>query len=216
MRKFIDRIIPRYAQLPLILCGVTQFLAYFVTKYIHVCDYVDMTTCIDRMTPVQPAWVTVYIASYIYWIAGYIAVCRRSERNCRLLCRADYMAKLAAALCFVLMPTTIARPEMNGTGIFERLLWLIYYLDTPFNLFPSLHCLFSWLLARELMDIKEFSPVIRWGAVIFSFMVFASTVFTAQHVVADIAGGVALAELARLCSHRLEKHNHTVEEGQAQ
>lgn len=215
MRKFIERIIPGYAQLPLMLCGVTQFLAYFVTKYIHICDYVDLTTGIDRMVTVRPVWVTVYIASYVYWIVGYIAVCRRGKRNCRLLCRADYVAKAVAALCFVLIPTTIVRPEMNGTGIFERLLWLIYYLDTPLNLFPSMHCLLSWLLARELMDIKEFSPLIRWGAVVFSFMVFASTIFTGQHVVADIPGGVALAELVRLCSHKLEKRNHIAEEGNA-
>lgn len=215
MRKLIDRIIPRYAQLPLIICGVTQFLAYFVTKYIHICDFVDMTTALDRIAEVRPVWVTVYIASYVYWIVGYIAVCRRGERNCRLICSADYMAKAVAALCFVLLPTTIERPEMNGTGIFERLLNLIYFLDTPLNLFPSMHCLLSWLLARELMDIREFSKAIRWGAVIFSFLVFASTIFTGQHVAADIAGGVALAELARLCAHKLEKIRQKVKEGKA-
>lgn len=207
MRKFIDRIIPRYARMPLILCGVTQIIAYFCTKIIHIRPYVDLSVALDHRIPARPGWVVVYILSYVYWIAGYIAVSRVSERNCRLICRADWISKIFAAACFVLVPTTISRPEMTG-GVFEWALNVIYTLDTPVNLFPSMHCLFSWLVAREMMDIKEFSPVLRWGGVVFSIMVFASTVFTRQHYLVDIPAGVAAAELARFISHRIESRNN--------
>lgn len=204
MRKFIDRFIPRYAQLPLIMCGVTQFLAYFCTKGIHIRDFVDMALPIDHRIPVRPEWVAPYVLSYVYWVIGYIAICRVSREKCRVLCRADYIAKIIAAACFVLVPTTLPRDHVSG-DVFAWILNAVYTLDTPYNLFPSMHCLFSWLAARELMEIKEFSPVIRWGTVVFSFMVFASTVFTRQHYLVDIPAGVAVAEIARFISHRLER-----------
>lgn len=206
MRSFIDRIIPRYAHLPLLMCGITQILAYFCTKYIDIMPYADMSLPLDHMIEVWPAWVIPYVLSYVYWVVGYIAVCRVSRRSCRLLCRADYISKIFAAICFVLVPTTISRPELSD-GICEWALEIIYRLDTPENLFPSMHCLFSWLLARELADIKDFPGYVRWGAVVFSFLVFASTVFTRQHYLVDIPAGVAVAEISRFISHRLESRN---------
>ena len=202
MRKFIDRIIPRYAHLPLIMCGVTQFLAYFCTKYIHIRDYVDLALPIDHVIPVRPEWVSVYILSYVYWIVGYIAVSRVSRERCHRLCIADYIAMAISAVFFVLVPTTLPRDPVSG-GLFAWALNIIYALDTPLNLFPSLHCLISWLLAREMMDIKQFHPAVRWGAFVFSFLVFASTVFTRQHFIIDIPAGVIVAEIARYTAHRL-------------
>lgn len=204
MRKFIDRFIPRYAQLPLIMCGVTQFLAYFCTKYIHIRDFVDMALPIDHRIPVRSEWVVPYVLSYVYWALGYIAICRVGREKCRELCRADLIAKIIATVCFVLIPTTLPRDPVPG-GVFGWVLNLVYALDSPYNLFPSMHCLFSWLIARELMGIKKFSPVIRWGAVVFSFMVFASTVFTRQHFIIDIPAGMAVAEIARFISRRVER-----------
>lgn len=205
MRKYIDRIIPRYAQLPLAMCGVTQGIAYFATKQVRIFDAMEWSTALDAYIDVHPEWVTVYVAAYIYWVVAYIAVCRAGEKNCRLLCRADYLAKAVAAMCFVLMPTTLPREPLTEGGAFEWALNIIYTLDTPYNLFPSMHCLLSWLPARELMDIKEYPWAARWGAVAFSILVFASTVYTGQHVVVDIAGGVALAEIVRFASHRIER-----------
>ena len=204
MRKFIDRIIPRYAQLPLIFCGITQILAYGVTKHIHIRDFVDLALPIDHVIPVRPEWVLVYVLSYVYWIAGYIAICRVGKENCRQLCRADYISKVICAACFILIPTTLPRDPVSG-GAFAWLLNLIYALDTPYNLFPSMHCLMSWLVAREMMGIKKFHPAVKWGAVVFSVLVFASTVFTRQHFLIDIPAGMLTAEIARFISHRLER-----------
>ena len=203
MRKFIERLIPRYAVLPLIMCAVTQYISYFCTKFIHIRDYVDLSLPIDHRIPQRPEWVVVYILSYVYWVVGYIAICRVSRERCRTLFRADIISKFVAALCFVLIPTTLPRDPISG-GVFEWLLNMIYTMDSPYNLLPSMHCLLSWLIAREMMGMKEFRPVVKWGAVVFSFMVFASTVFTRQHFIIDIPAGMLLAEIALLISHKIE------------
>lgn len=212
MLKLIDRLIPRYAHKYLIVCALTQFLAYFCTKLVHLRGYVDISLSVDHMIPVRSGWVTVYVLSYIFWALGYIAVSRISRERFMRLFRADLMAKVVCAVLFVLMPTTISRPEFTSDNVFSWALNVIYALDTPVNLFPSMHCLLSWLLARELMDIKQLRPAVRWGAAVFAVLVFVSTLFTRQHFILDIPAGVLTAEAARFASRLYERRRKTPEE----
>lgn len=198
------KLIPDYAHLPLIFCGITQILCYGLTACFQLFDFVDVSIPLDHRIPLQTAWVSVYILSYVHWIAGYVAIARADRRSCRLLCRADLIAKVICAAFFIFMPVTIVRPEIEVTGVFDWLMNLIYTLDKPRNLFPSMHCLFSWLIARDMMSMDRFSPTVKWAGVAFSLMVFASTLFTRQHYIADIFGGVIVAEFARWLSRRLE------------
>ena len=206
MLKFIDRFIPRYAHLPLASCMLTLILTYSVTMLIDVKDFVDISLPIDHIIPVRPEWVLVYILSYVYWALAYIAVARESRAHCRRIIGADFIAKLVAMAFFVLMPVTIERPEITGSGLFDMGLKFIYAMDEPRNLFPSMHCLYSWIAAREFMKLEKYGRLLKWCAVIFSVMVFLSTLFTRQHYILDIFGGIAAAEIGMLALRLIEKY----------
>ncbi len=205
MRNLIDRIIPRYAQKYMIICGITQLLAYFCTKLISIREFVDFSCALDSKIPLVPVWTIVYMGSYVFWIAGYIAISRLDKQKFIRLFRADCIAKIICAACFVLLPTQMARPEISGGGVFNFTLEFIYIMDTPVNLFPSMHCLFSWMVARTIMAEKQFSPAVRWGAPACAILVFLSTLFTRQHYLIDIPAGIAAAELALLISGIIER-----------
>ena len=82
--------------------------------------------------------------------------------------------------------------------------WL-YTMDAPVTLFPSIHCLLSWLCWRGFCKLEH--P--RWMnglSLLFTLAVFASTVLVKQHYAADILGGVAVAELGLMLSGRYLKH----------
>lgn len=208
MLKLIKKIIPGYAHLPLIICGITQILAYGATKLIPVKEYVDVSLAADHAIPVRSEWVLVYVLSYVYWVAGYIAISRVSRSRCRQLCRADYIAKVICAACFIFIPVTIERPVLENSGLFNGLLNLIYFFDSPYSLFPSMHCLFSWLIARMLVEMDEFPKWIKWGAAIFSVLVFISTLYTRQHYIADVLGGIVVAEAVHQISRITEKRKN--------
>ena len=109
----------------------------------------------------------------------------------------------AKALCFVLfllLPTTIARPEAAGSGLIGWLTRTIYAADTPVALFPSIHCVDSWLCWRFLMDCRKVPKWYKWVNFVFSLLVCASTVLVKQHVVVDIFAGIAVAEIGLLLS----------------
>ena len=80
---------------------------------------------------------------------------------------------------------------------------LVYAGDLPGNLFPSIHCLESWICFRGAIGMKR-TP--RWYApamLVLTLMVFASTLLVKQHVLVDIPAGVLVAEVGLLLSDKL-------------
>ena len=95
------------------------------------------------------------------------------------------------------MPTTNVRPEVEGTGFIPFLMRFIYWVDTPTNLFPSIHCFVAWLGTRYMFECKKLrhKGLTCVLCVIGSILVFLSTLHTKQHVLPDVVSGIIVAEI---------------------
>lgn len=203
-RRLLRRLIPTYAILPLCLTGLTNLLAYQGAKVFQwifgVENAVDITSAFDAATPFAPAWVLVYIGTYLFWIYQYTTVAKESPQLACKLAVADGVAKLICLFFFIVFPTTNIRPAVDGSGIIPFLMRAIYFLDTPTNLFPSIHCFVAYMGTRYLFECKK----LRHKALICTLcctgtlLVFASTLFTKQHVLVDVLGGIAVSEIGWL------------------
>ena len=80
---------------------------------------------------------------------------------------------------------------------------LIYRADLPDNLFPSIHCLESWLSFRAVWKVRDLPKSVRIANGVLSLFVFASTVFVKQHFLPDILGGILAVELGYLLTRLL-------------
>ena len=93
----------------------------------------------------------------------------------------------------------MTRPEITQTGPFYTLVSWMYFIDTPMiNLFPSIHCLESWICFRESIHLKDIRKWYAPFSFVFTMLVFASTVLIHQHVLIDIPAGVLVAEIGLL------------------
>ena len=197
---------PRYAWAPMLAMWAAQFQAYYFSKVFAHRPIVDMALPIDSRIPLVPGWILPYVGAYVYWIAGYGYLCAVDKKYGRQIAFADVLGKTVAALFFILLPTTFVRPDASGGGVCRWMVRMIYALDEPRNLFPSLHCFCSWIIARGLMPLKQVKPWVKFSAAAFSLLVCASTLFTRQHLFLDVPGGILLAEgcllLARLWGKR--------------
>lgn len=155
----------------------------------------DMTTCIDELIPFVPWTVWIYFGCYLFWVVNYVICVKQKEtERDRFFC-ADFLAKGMCLLLFLLVPTTNVRPVVQGETIWDMLMRLLYQVDSADNLFPSIHCIVSWLCWIGVRKRKDIPIVYR----VFSFVVAAavcvSTLTTKQHVIMDVFVGIMLAEV---------------------
>lgn len=195
MRSKIEKILPRYAYLPLFMAVAINMLVYSGSQVItnHLTHY-DLTMGIDEFIPVIPAFVVIYLLCFAVWVIGYILIGRESKEYCFYYVTADIIAKLICLVFFIAYPSTNVRPEL-GTGIFNDLLGFIYKTDPAVNLFPSIHCLESYMVFRSSLKMEKVPKLYKIFTFVFAILTCMSVVFTKQHVFIDIIGGILVVEV---------------------
>ena len=154
----------------------------------------QFSTALDRAIPLIPWTVCIYLGCYAFWALHY-CLCAAVPLRARRFFTADFIAKGVCFVFFVGLPTTMARPDVQGLNVWESLVRALYILDAPVNLFPSIHCLNSWLCWASARDIPAFSHGYKAFALCAAVAVCVSTLTLRQHVLLDVAGGILLAEV---------------------
>ena len=196
--------IPGNTILPLVFTLALQGLVYFGSKLLMAGAYHhNLETAWDLAIPFLPWTVSIYVGTFLYWAISFLLILRSGTENAfRFLC-AHCMSLLIALVFFLLLPTTNTRPQIEGGGLWNFGMRLIYALDTPDNLFPSLHCELSWLCFQGLKKVENVPTGGKRFALIFSLLIFVSTLTTKQHILLDVFGGWLIAEISfRLCGSK--------------
>lgn len=149
----------------------------------------NLAIWLDADIPFLPWMIVPYATSGLFFTLLFFAV--RSAEQLRVASRRLLLATVAGSLVFVLMPARfgLARPDVDDAlpaALFE---WLAL-VDLPYNQFPSLHvayCLIVWLTLAPLCG-----PAVRALLGCWLLLVAASTVFTWQHHLLDVGGGLLL------------------------
>lgn len=191
----MEKYIPSYAFFSLISCFAVNCLVYWATQLLASGMYhYDLTTAFDRAVPFVPQWVSIYILSYPFWVISYALTSKHNSKEFWYrFVFADILARIVCGIIFVAFPTTNIRPETAGSGLLDLAMDFIYIMDEPYNLFPSIHCLASLMC---YLGIRKCADIPRWyrlSTLLFAILIFASTQFTKQHYIVDVAGGIAVA-----------------------
>ncbi len=198
LKKRIDSIIPLYGIVPLLACFALNMIVYSGTmilckNWVHY----DLTTSLDESIPLVSSWMYIYFGCYIFWIVNYVMVARIYRDDKKQFYRfvtTDMMSRLVCAVFYMAFPTTNQRPEIVGVSLSDKLLSFLYSIDQPTNLFPSIHCLVSWLCFVGIRKSEKVSYWYKAFSCIMALLVVASTQFTKQHYFVDAIAGIALAE----------------------
>ncbi|WDU83138.1 phosphatase PAP2 family protein [Caloramator sp. Dgby_cultured_2] len=96
--------------------------------------------------------------------------------------------------CYILFfPTTVPRPLLKGDDIFIKAVNFIYKRDNPYNCFPSIHVLDSFLAAVYINREENISYKLKITSSVISFSIILSTLFIKQHYVYDALSAMVLA-----------------------
>ncbi len=204
MVKFMNSILKdkkRFAEIAftLVLAIVFNQTAYYVGRIIAGSWYhYDMTTAFDNRVPLVPWTVVIYFGCYLFWAANYY-ICAKQEKEARdRFFTADAISKVICLIFFILLPTTNIRPEIGDATFWDYAMKFLYWIDSPDNLFPSIHCLVSWFCWIGVRRRKDVHIAYRYFSLLMALAVCVSTLTTKQHVVADVISAIALAEICYL------------------
>lgn len=201
------RRIPRYVWKYLAAMLAAQLIVFYCTRLLlpYLPKY-HMDIALDALIHFRPAWIVVYYVSFIFWIVSAVLILADSRAYARRAA-ASYM--LAMAICgviFLLCPTTITRPVPDGSDFFSGCVRMLYQIDSPVNLFPSLHVLVTYFCLRAAKGSSQFPKWFFPAGTVFFVLVCLCILFLKQHVIADIPAGIAVGELSiRLVLFRKER-----------
>ena len=203
-KQKLESIVPRYAVVPLAVCLLFNILTYYGCRLLTRGRMFHEVACaVDAAIPLFPPAIVIYVLTYVFWIVGFVVIARGGRESCFRNLAGEQTAKLLCIVCFLAFPTAMERPDVRGRDVFSWLTRLIYRLDDPNMLFPSIHCLDSWFCFRGAMRTKGTPRWYRVFAFVFALLVFASTLLVKQHVFFDVLGGVVVLELGLFISNRL-------------
>ena len=196
-------LLPKYSRFPLALVLIINFLAYSATRLVtHGFVHYNLSLPLDSQIPFIPAFSLIYVLAFVQWVVGFILIARDSRELCYKVLSGEIIAKLICMVIYIIVPTTMTRPEITGSGFLSDFVQFIYKVDTPDNLLPSLHCFESWLCFRGAMWMKSTGKGYKYFSFVFTLLVFASTVLVKQHVVIDIVAGVLVCELGQFIAEK--------------
>lgn len=207
-KNLLFGIIPKYSAFPLIATLLANMLAYYGSTLLVDLFNIKRHTLllgIDKYFSFRPEWIIVYFGCYITWVLYYILICRENEKICYDFVIAEIIAKMICMVVFTFYPTVMAdRATELGNSFFEQGIALLYKIDKPYNLFPSIHCLASYISFRGMLWCKKIAPWVKISSGVVAVLVFLSVLFTKQHYFIDILAGIAVVEIGIFISRKLK------------
>lgn len=190
-----SKIIPKVMWLPLFLTLLVNTITYNGSRLLTAGRFhYDLTNSLDERIPFVAWTVLIYLGCYVFWIVNYVIGCRQEKEEAFRFMGADLLAKLCCLLCFLVFPTTNTRPVLEGHSIWDEVMRMLYGLDAADNLFPSIHCLTSWLCFIAVRRNRKVPDWYKAASLLIAVSICISTLTTKQHVMIDVFAGVALAE----------------------
>ncbi len=174
-----------------------QSILYFISKLLQG-DLNLVGNVIDTKIPFVPAFFIPYCIWYLMiFIIPYYLYCKDKDKFIKYT-MAYILCSMIGNIVFISYPSTVARPTVTGTDIFSLIAKFIYWIDTPTNCFPSLHCAISMLFILYTCESKNTNIITKISVCIISILIMLSTLFTKQHVVVDFISGDMLALIVYL------------------
>lgn len=154
----------------------------------------NLVTDLDRSVPFLKIFAIPYLmlAPFIAITLIYFCIFHR-----KVYYKVISSLVIGMVICFIiyfLFQTTVPRPKLIGDDALTSIVSFIYNSDNPFNCFPSIHVLFSYLMIIGVKKSDSKSLVINSSIYLISSLIILSTQFIKQHVILDLIFAILLAE----------------------
>ncbi|OPJ60202.1 phosphatase PAP2 family protein [Clostridium oryzae] len=155
----------------------------------------SLVTDLDKKIP----FIKEFVIPYLLW-HPFIYICmiyfRFKDRKIYFITFISIVIeRLIAYTIFYTFQTYVPRPILHGNDLFTKITAYIYSSDKPYNCFPSIHVIESYLMIKGIKNITNKRKLVLRLISITAIIIILSTQFIKQHVIMDAIGGILLAEV---------------------
>jgi membrane-associated phospholipid phosphatase len=169
--------------------SILSFLGYFWTNRRPARFYFESK--LDKKIKPIPIFLIFYVSYYFLIIFSYIFLSKTVFANDFFL--SILIANLMATVFWYFVPNGVSRPKIKAKNLLTKVLRYLYENDGDSNGFPSAHIYVTLIITYYLFQLN-YSMLIPYATLF--ILIALSTIFTKQHYLIDIFGGVLFAVLA--------------------
>lgn len=186
----------------IILITLFQIICYTFTKVIQGPPTL-IGGSIDNMIPFNVYFIIPYCTWYIFLFLVPYYIYKSDKDSFIKYCISIVLSIIVANIVYVVFPTTIIRPNIEGNNIIEIIARIVFWIDAPpRNCFPSIHCAFSLTFILFVMSMKKYNTKMNIFIIITSILIIMSTLFIKQHVFIDAVFGCILSLITFIISSK--------------
>lgn len=156
--------------------------------------YVILNSPIDQTLPFIPAMSIPYMGWYPF-VFGVLAYLCAKDRL--MYYRVLLSMNICVWICYLIyfnFQTMVPRPELTGSGLGAAVIGWLYSQDRPYNCFPSIHALHSYLVMRAVLSVSTIRKSVKVMVAAGAALIIISTLLIKQHVIYDALSAMILGE----------------------
>ncbi len=165
---------------------------------------------LDDFIPFMEIFIIPYLLWFAYIAIVYVYLFLYNRQQFIRFCIYLYTGMTFCLIFYTLVPNgQNLRVDLDALGRDNLLIELVRSIqttDTPYDVFPSIHCYNSIVAHIAVMKNEQLkkNPFILWGSFILAVLIILSTVFIKQHSVLDIFGAIAIAIPFYFIAYRID------------
>lgn len=179
-----------------LIYGIFYMVSFYLVE--HRTTRMHIMFCkLDNMIPFCKYFIIPYVLWFLFIAVtvAYFALFNKSRQEYYSL-----VINLGIGMTVFILVSWIypnghfLRPFINGDGFFDKAVRHLYSVDTPTNVFPSIHVFNSLVCCIALLknDRCRQHTGLSLGIVLLTVLIILSTVFLKQHSMIDVIGAFVL------------------------
>ena len=181
-----------------ILYLFTYSFVYFIVGVInshYTGKFYNISNIVDKYIPYLSIFIIPYIFFYIYIIVAPLYVSIINDYIYKKFIIASIIGTILGGLTFIIRPTCFIEYNLDSNNFLEYIHIIIRKFCSKGAYFPSFHCFLAWLIYLSINN-TELKNIKKNKFLVFSCIICISTLFTKQHGIVDLIGGILLAEMS--------------------
>ncbi len=160
---------------------------------------IEMYCKLDDLIPFNEWFVIPYFLWFAFIAIGFVFLFFNNRKDFIRMCCFLFVGMTTCLIIYTAFPNyqslRVDYDTLRRSNILIEALRMLQTTDTPYNVFPSIHCLNSIGMNIALAKNKWFQkrPILIILVTILTISICLSTVFVKQHSILDMFGAIALS-----------------------